>query len=61
MNLFRNLSKFHSRNFVTQFFVPQHKPVNHKDIEVIKNYLSDKPNILIVTGAGISTESGNFN
>lgn len=39
-------------------FVPEHDPVSGKDIEKLQNFLSDKPNILVLTGAGISTESG---
>ncbi|XP_047032646.1 NAD-dependent protein deacylase Sirt4-like [Helicoverpa zea] len=39
-------------------YVPKHKPPNHEDFEVLKDFLSKYKNILIVTGAGISTESG---
>lgn len=52
-------------NSVKQFtrhivYVPKHKPPKHEDIEVLKDFLSKYKNILILTGAGISTESGNF-
>lgn len=40
-------------------YVPKHKPPNHEDFEVLKDFLSKHKNILILTGAGISTESGN--
>lgn len=39
-------------------FVPKHDPVNQEDIEKLKNFLVDKQNVLVVTGAGVSTESG---
>lgn len=49
------------RCFATQYFVPKHDDVRTKDIEKIREFLYDKPRILILTGAGISTESGMFN
>lgn len=39
-------------------FVPHHLPAMEKDIKKLENFLMDKPNILVLTGAGISTESG---
>lgn len=39
-------------------FVPQHEPVHEKDVEHLAKFLEDKPNILVLTGAGVSTESG---
>lgn len=47
-----------SRSFVTQFFVPRHDAAKLEDAEKIKDFLRDKPRILVLTGAGISTESG---
>lgn len=41
-------------------FVPEHDPVSGEDIEKLENFLADKPNILVLTGAGISTESGEW-
>lgn len=41
-------------------YVPKHKPPNDADFEVLKEFLSKHRNILILTGAGISTESGNY-
>lgn len=38
--------------------MPVHAPANSEDVEKIKKFLSDKPRILVLTGAGISTESG---
>lgn len=40
-------------------YVPKHKAPNHEDFEVLRDFLSRYKNILILTGAGISTESGN--
>lgn len=39
-------------------FVPDHDEVQAKDIVRLEEFLINKPNILVVTGAGISTESG---
>ena len=41
-------------------YVPKHKPPNDADFEVLKDFLSKYKKILILTGAGISTESGNY-
>lgn len=39
-------------------FVPKHKPPDHNDYEQLRQFLTKHNNILILTGAGISTESG---
>lgn len=39
-------------------FVPQHEPVDENDIRKLEDFLQAKPNVLVLTGAGISTESG---
>lgn len=39
-------------------FVPKHNPARQEDIKALENFLIDKPNTLVLTGAGISTESG---
>jgi len=41
-----------------QQYVPQHKPALDDDIKRLEDFLLSKPNILVLTGAGISTESG---
>lgn len=41
-------------------YVPKHRPPDIKDYEILKDFLSKYKNVLILTGAGISTESGNF-
>lgn len=35
-------------------FVPQHEPVEESDIEKLQDFLQAKPNVLVLTGAGIS-------
>jgi hypothetical protein len=50
--------RFPARRFATQFFVPKHEETRAEDVDKIKEFLRDKPRILVVTGAGISTESG---
>ncbi|CAG9791400.1 unnamed protein product [Diatraea saccharalis] len=47
--------KYTSRQIV---YVPKHKPPDLKDFEILKDFLLRHNNILILTGAGISTESG---
>lgn len=39
-------------------FVPKHEPVKENDIKKLEDFLLAKPNVLVLTGAGISTESG---
>ncbi|CAG9811990.1 unnamed protein product [Chironomus riparius] len=53
-----NILKNSSRKYATQFFVPKHQLVKAEDVEAIQRFLFDKPKVLVVTGAGISTESG---
>ena len=56
-----NILKISSRKYATQFFVPKHQLVKPEDVEAIQRFLFDKPKVLVVTGAGISTESGELN
>lgn len=42
-------------------FVPKHLPVLDEDVKRLEEFLHDKPNIVVLTGAGISTESGKTN
>jgi NAD-dependent deacetylase sirtuin 4 len=39
-------------------YVPKHDPINERDIKQLEKFLDGKPNVLVLTGAGISTESG---
>jgi hypothetical protein len=48
------------RRVATQFFVPKHDAAKTEDVEQVSEFLRDKPRILVLTGAGISTESGLF-
>ena len=41
-----------------QQYVPKHNPVAEEDVSRLQDFLMSKPNILVLTGAGISTESG---
>jgi NAD-dependent deacetylase sirtuin 4 len=51
-----------TRSFVSQpqrsEFVPKHAPVVTDDIKSLERFIDDHQKILILTGAGISTESG---
>lgn len=53
-------SVFHSRHFSTQLhqFVPKHNPVNEEDLKILKNFILSSKKLVVLTGAGISTESG---
>lgn len=46
------------QRFVSNQFVPTHEPAKKDDIKKLENFLGDKSNVLVLTGAGISTESG---
>lgn len=39
-----------TRKYVTQFFVPKHEAVSVKDVNKLKEFLHDKPKVLVVTG-----------
>ncbi|XP_076335737.1 NAD-dependent protein lipoamidase sirtuin-4, mitochondrial-like [Tachypleus tridentatus] len=39
-------------------FVPCHPPVNSKDVEKLQEFIDNSKRMLVLTGAGISTESG---
>lgn len=41
-----------------QQFVPKHLPVLDEDVKRLEDFLENKSNIVVLTGAGISTESG---
>lgn len=45
-------------NQPSQQFVPKHKPVVEAEVKRLEEFLFSKPNVLVLTGAGISTESG---
>lgn len=54
-----NFRRFIYRNFSTKFqFVPRHEPVNNEDIDKLECFLKGHNKLLVLTGAGISTESG---
>lgn len=56
-----NIVSSHCRwqRFVNNQFVPTHAPARKDDIKKLENFLCDKSNVIVLTGAGISTESGN--
>lgn len=41
-------------------FVPKHNPAQGKDIENLEKFLENKSSVLVLTGAGVSTESGKW-
>lgn len=51
-----------SRNFSTQLqtFVPKHNPVIEADVKLLEDFIANSNQIVVLTGAGISTESGLF-
>lgn len=40
--------------------VPKHNPADSKDLEKLKDFINKHEKLLILTGAGISTESGMY-
>lgn len=57
--LFQRAKLISSQRFNSQF-IPKHDPVQEQDIRNLENFLSDKTQVLVLTGAGVSTESGAF-
>ncbi|RZC32074.1 NAD-dependent protein deacetylase Sirt4, partial [Asbolus verrucosus] len=47
-------------NFAVQIseFVPKHSPVADHDVKLLQNFINNSEKIAVLTGAGISTESG---
>lgn len=43
---------------ISNQFIPKHEPAQPEDIQKLENFLRDKQNVLVLSGAGISTESG---
>ncbi|XP_066252054.1 NAD-dependent protein deacylase Sirt4 [Euwallacea similis] len=46
-----------SKLFIHQF-VPKHKPTNQKDVNLLKEFILNSKKLMVLTGAGVSTESG---
>lgn len=58
--LMRIRCKYPEWSAAKQQYVPQHQPVLEGDVKKLQDFLINKPNIVVLTGAGISTESGNI-
>lgn len=46
---------------ISNKFIPTYQPAGPDDVRNLENFLRDKQNVLVLTGAGISTESGSYN
>uniref|UniRef100_A0A6P7FDD2 NAD-dependent protein deacylase Sirt4 n=1 Tax=Diabrotica virgifera virgifera TaxID=50390 RepID=A0A6P7FDD2_DIAVI len=59
MSIFR-LNRLKSRKFSTELlkFVPKYSAVSEDDIKALRNFIDSSKKLLVLTGAGISTESG---
>lgn len=44
----------------TNMFVPKHTPVQSGDISALNQFVDETNKLLVITGAGISTESGSY-
>nr|XP_014092993.1 NAD-dependent protein deacylase Sirt4 [Bactrocera oleae] len=58
---FSQILRFHlpsNKWSAKQQYVPKHNPVLEEDIKRLQDFLMSKSNIVVLTGAGISTESG---
>lgn len=58
---FSQILRFHlpsNKWAAKQQYVPKHNPVLEEDIKRLQDFLMSKSNIVVLTGAGISTESG---
>lgn len=58
--LLRLQCKYSQWSAVKQQYVPKHQPVLEEDVKRLEEFLISKPNIVVLTGAGISTESGKY-
>ena len=47
-----------SNSYSSSAFVPNHKPCSDKDIQQLQTFISKSKHLFVITGAGISTESG---
>ncbi|CAD0204466.1 unnamed protein product [Chrysodeixis includens] len=57
--MLKHMKLVNLRQFSSQaVFVPKHKPPNEEDFQILKDFLDNSKHMLILTGAGISTESG---
>ena len=45
-------------NSTSSQFVPKYNPLNDDDLEKIREFVARTRNLFVLTGAGISTESG---
>lgn len=41
-------------------FVPKHKPVRDEDVKVLREFILGSERLMVLTGAGVSTESGMY-
>lgn len=53
-----NCSKINLSSSSNLKYVPKHEKALDSDVKLLEKFLEDKPHILVLTGAGISTESG---
>ena len=54
----RTRKSYSNRGCASLAFVPNHKEPQNEDIEKLGEFLSTVDRLLVMTGAGISTESG---
>jgi NAD-dependent deacetylase sirtuin 4 len=55
---FRSSTRYAATSSVSSRFVPKHDPVTEEDVELVERLISQGHPICVLTGAGISTESG---
>lgn len=58
MSVLLNLKQTQLKLNLNKNYVPKHDPIKLEDLKKLETFLANKPNILVLTGAGISTESG---
>ncbi|XP_054274051.1 NAD-dependent protein deacylase Sirt4-like [Macrosteles quadrilineatus] len=57
-NLTNQINNHHSGRVRRVDFVPKHQPVTRDQLSIIDNFFTRNRRILVITGAGVSTESG---
>ena len=52
----RNISGKHVN--IRSKFVPRHKEATNEDVEIVQKFIESRNRLFVLSGAGISTESG---
>lgn len=57
-NLFKDFKTHNFKRYMSFQFVPKHGPCNAENVSLLQEFLTKYSKIFVLTGAGVSTESG---